>query len=293
MIHALSVDVEDYNNVIPREWLNRPGPPTAQVVVNTRRYLELFAERQAHATFFVLGEVAEHFPELIVEIAQSGHELGVHGYYHRQVFKLTPDEFRKEVATAKAVIEDVSGCPVRGHRAPAFSIMPKTEWALEVLAEEGFAYDSSVFPIQGRRYGWPGFSRDIQTMTLASGRCITEVPMSTMELLGKRIPVAGGGYLRHFPWAFNAWAMERIAHERPVIVYLHPYEIEVTRAPLAWEHLAPADRRRTKRFHYLQLRNRHTMESKIRRMLDRFEFTTIARVIAETLEQSAQADDER
>ncbi len=283
MINALSVDVEDYHNLLARDWLDVDGPPSHAVVENTHRLMELFARFNARATFFVLGEVAESYPELIREIAHAGHELGVHGYRHRLIFKLTPDEFRQEISKAKALIEEAAGGQVWGHRAPAFSITPETSWALDVLAEQGFRFDSSVFPFAGRRYGWPGFRREIHEMTLDSGRKIIEVPMSTVTVAGRALPACGGGYLRHFPFAFTRWAMRRIQRHRPAIVYLHPYEIEVTGNPPNTHGLESVRARRVRRFHRFQLRNRHTVERKIVRLLEEFRFAPVGEVIKNVL----------
>jgi|WetSurMetagenome_2_1015567.scaffolds.fasta_scaffold232622_1 polysaccharide deacetylase family protein (PEP-CTERM system associated) len=283
MINALTVDVEDYHNLLGRNWLNREGPPTDAVVRNTHRVLELFAEHRFRGTFFVLGEVAATFPSLVRDIASQGHELGVHGYYHHQVFKLAPEAFRREVGDAKKLIEDESGLSVEGHRAPAFSIVPHTAWALDVLAEEGFRYDSSVFPIAGRRYGWPGFPLDIHRMTLASGRSLIEVPMSTVTIAGFRLPSCGGGYLRHFPGLFTRWAMRHVQRRRPVIFYMHPYEIEIHTEKPDTSALDLAAAAGARRFHRLQIRNRHTVECKLIRLLTEFRFGPLREVIAQVV----------
>jgi Domain of unknown function (DUF3473)/Polysaccharide deacetylase len=251
MIHAFTVDVEDYHNIIARDWLGRDGPPTRAVVENTGRFLGHLARRERRATFFVLGEVAAAYPGLIRDIAAGGHELGVHGFYHRQVFKLTAESFRKEIADAKKLIEDVSGQPVRGHRAPAFSIMPTTAWALE----------------------------DIHDVPLTGGRTIIEAPMSTVTLFGRRLPACGGGYLRHFPSMVTTWALRRIEKVRPAIVYTHPYEIELPTGGLDTTGLSVTDARRVQRFHRLQMRNRATVERKLTGLLDTFEFDTLWHVI--------------
>ena len=278
-LHAFTVDVEDYHNVIARDWLAREGPPTSAVVGNTRRMLKMLSKAGALGTFFVLNEVAEQFPELIREIAAGGHELGVHGYYHRQLFKLSPESFRREVVEGRKRIEDVSGQRVRGHRAPAFSIVPETQWGLDVLSEAGFEYDSSIFPVRLRRYGWAGFPKDIHRVTLAGGRSMIEAPLSTVHALGRDWPVGGGGYLRHFPGVVTRLAMKRIGRSRPAILYTHPYEIEWPAGPLETAHLPPQDARRVKRFHWLQLRNRRTVEAKLRALLREFRFTTLGRII--------------
>jgi len=283
MIHALTIDVEDEHNVVARDWLGRDGPPSRMVVENTHRLLEDCAAHGTRGTFFVLGEVAATYPELIREIAAGGHELGVHGFYHRQLFKLTPESFRNEVADAKAMIEDLIGAEAPGHRAPAFSLMPSTRWGLEVLAEAGFRYDSSIFPINGRRYGWPGFRSDIHEIRLDSGRTIIEAPLSTVALFGKRLPVCGGGYFRHFPGGVTRWAMRRIGREQPAILYLHPYEIDVTAEMPDMSVLDRAGASRMRRYYRLQLRNRDTVEGKLVTLLREFEFKPLGEVIDHVL----------
>lgn len=289
MIHALTIDVEDYHNVFARDWLHREGPPTDAVVRNTRRLLSILAGHGVRATFFLLGEVAEAFPHLVREIVAGGHEVGAHGFQHTQVFKLTPEAFRADVGRARSAIETVAGVPVRGYRAPAFSIMPGTSWALDILAELGFRYDASVFPIAGRRYGWPGFPPDIHEMVLPSGRRIIEAPASTVSVFGKRLPACGGGYLRHFPGMVTRWAIRRIQRRRPVIVYMHPYEIDVSPPSPDMSSLAPEAASRADRFHRMQLRSRHTMERKIVRLLTEFRFARLGEVIDTTLRASGSS----
>jgi polysaccharide deacetylase family protein (PEP-CTERM system associated) len=284
MINALTVDVEDYHCIVARDWLGRDAKPTGAVVENTVRLLDLFARYQVRATFFILGEVAEAFPQLVRDIAAGGHELGVHGYYHRQIFKLTPAQFREEVSAAKALIERLSGTPVEGHRAPAFSIMPQTAWAFDALAEVGFRYDSSISPIRGRRYGWPDFPLEIHTMNLAGGRELIEAPLSTVSLFGRRVPACGGGYLRHFPAFYTDWAFGRIQRSRPVILYLHPYELESDCSPLDTSGLEAFAARRARRFHALQLRNRKSVKGKITRLLARHRFSPLREVIDHVLQ---------
>jgi len=287
MTNALTIDVEDYQNVFARDWLERDGPPTEAVVANTERLLAMFAESKVLGTFFVLGEVAETFPKLIRDIASAGHELGVHGYYHRQMFKLTQESLQREVADAKARIEDLIGCPVIGHRAPAFSITPETRWALDVLAEVGFRYDSSIFPIAGRRYGWPGFRPDIHTMTLNDGAELVEVPLSTVSVLGRKLPACGGGYLRHFPGFVTRWAFRQVQRQRPAILYMHPYEIELSPPPIETSHMEGGAAHRAKWIHRLQLRNRHTVEAKVRALLSEFRFAPMRDVIEQHLVSKA------
>ena len=278
-LNALSIDVEDYWSIFSRDWLHIDAEPSDAVVRNTEWFLEVIAEHNVNATFFILGEVAKKFPSLIKKIAAGGHEIGSHGFSHRQIFRSTEEEFQREIADCKKLLEDITSGPILGYRAPAFSIMPQTKWALEILAQEGFKYDSSVYPISGRRYGWPGFGYDIRRLDLPSGRFIIEVPMSTINILGKTIPVAGGGYIRHFPYAVTRWAIKCIQKTRPVIVYMHPYEIDTQIQHPQTECFSDKDNRKARRLHKMQLRNRNTVGKKVVKLLNEFEFATIKEVI--------------
>jgi len=279
MINALTIDVEDYWSILSRDWLKVPDArPSAAVLKNTRWYLEILNKYDVKATFFILGEVADSFPELIKEIARDGHEIGAHGFYHRQIFKLTKDEFRKEVSDAKKLLEDICGQEVIGHRAPAFSLNAETQWALEVLAEVDFKYDTSISPIAGRRYGWPNFKKNIHVVNLPSGKNIVEVPMSNITVLGKELGV-GGGYMRHFPYLYMKWAIKHIQKTRPVIVYMHPYEIDIEQRSFETQKLKHRDKKAVENFHKLQMRNRSSMKKKINNLLSDFRFTTISDII--------------
>jgi polysaccharide deacetylase family protein (PEP-CTERM system associated) len=280
MLNALTIDLEDYWDVYSRDWLGIETEPTEAVLQNTQWYLETLKRFDVKATFFVLGVVARFFPNLIKQIAEDGHEIASHGMGHTQIFKVDKEEFRRDIVESKKLLEDLVSCPVTGYRAPAFSIMPETKWALEVLAEAGFEYDSSVFPISGKRYGWPGFHRGMCKVELASGRNIIEVPMSTISVLGRSIPVGGGGYVRNFPYCFTRWALRCIERQRPGIVYLHPYEIDARSKRIDTEHLSLEDERKALRHHKMQLRNRKTMGKKIIKLLSEFEFAPIRQVIA-------------
>jgi polysaccharide deacetylase family protein (PEP-CTERM system associated) len=279
MINALSIDVEDYWSILSRDWLHIDAEPSDAVVKNIEWILEVLARYNVKATFFILGEVAKKFPSLIKKIAKDNHEIAVHGFSHKQIFKLSEEDFRREIADCKKLLEDITGLAVSGHRAPAFSIMPSTKWALEVLAQESFKYDSSVYPISGKRYGWPGFSKDICKVDLPSGRSIIEVPMSTVTILGKTLPAAGGGYIRHFPYAVTKWVIKHIQKTRPVIVYVHPCEIDSESKPFEIKHLSCGDKIRAVKFHVLQLRNRDTVRDKILALLSEFDFTSLRHVI--------------
>jgi polysaccharide deacetylase family protein (PEP-CTERM system associated) len=227
---VISVDVEDYFHaeafakVVDRsDWDQR----TSRVEVNTRRILELFSRLRVRATFFVLGWVAERYPGLGKEIAAAGHELACHSYWHRLIYSLQPDEFREDTRRAKDLIEQSTGQPIYGYRAPTFGVCVDTLWALEILVELGFTYDSSIFPIFHDRYGIPQSPRQPFRIVTSSGPLV-EYPMTTFRLWGEHnLPVAGGGYLRLLPWWYTQLGLDRAKKQRiPVIAYIHPWEID-------------------------------------------------------------------
>lgn len=234
MLHAISVDVEDYfhteamSSVVPRErWDSMPS----RVVDNTRRLLELFAKFEVKGTFFFLGWVAKKFPFLVRETSSLGHEIGCHSFWHRAVFRLDPDEFRQDSVDAKRAIEDAVGRPIYGYRAPSFSMTPGTEWAWEVLADLGFTYDSSVNPIRHDFYGNAEAPRI--PYRVASGR-LMQIPIATTHLFGNNLPCGGGAYLRFFPQFYFRFAVSRLEKENTSgTFYLHPWEIDEDQPRLA------------------------------------------------------------
>jgi len=267
-VNAMTVDVEDYFHVTnfdpyidKRDW-----PSFAPTVPRTvPRILELFEEYGVKATFFVLGWIAERMPDVVRRIADAGHEIGCHGYDHALVHRTRPEVFRETVHRSKAALEDITGTEVVGHRAPTFSIDGNSLWAFDVLLEEGFEYDSSLFP--GRIYR-PGFAeafRAPHNIDRGDRGLIKELPMTTIKALGVRVPFAGGGYFRLFPYRLIRWGMRRINAKDgvPVVVYFHPWEF----APDQPRIRGPAPWPRFK--HYVKLR---TMEPKIRRLLSEFTF---------------------
>lgn len=229
---VLSVDVEDYfhveafSDIVSRDqWESFPS----RVVVNTHRLLDLFDEKDVKATCFVLGWVAERFPALVREILARGHELACHSYWHRPIFRLTPEEFRADTRRAKSVIEQAAGVQVFGYRAPSFSVTRKSLWALEILAEEGFSYDSSIFPVRHDFYGIP----DAPRTPFKSGSLV-ECPMSTFRMGSANWPVGGGGYLRMFPYWYTQAGTRRAWGEGiPLITYVHPWEVDPEQPRLA------------------------------------------------------------
>lgn len=231
LVDGASVDLEDYYHVEAfADRVERARWPefASRVRANTERTLELLERTGTHATFFVLGDVAERDPALIREVAAAGHELACHSHLHRRVHTLSRAEFREDVQRARGAIEDATGVRVLGFRAPTFSVTLDSFWALDILLEEGFEYDSSIFPIRHDLYGIPNAPRFLHQLTLPSGRSIWEIPMSTVRLGGVNLPAAGGGYLRLLPLAVTRWAIRRIhRHDhQPVILYFHPWELD-------------------------------------------------------------------
>jgi polysaccharide deacetylase family protein (PEP-CTERM system associated) len=227
--NVLSVDVEDYfhveafSDIVDRNtWDSYPS----RVENNTRRVLDLFDESSVKGTFFILGWVAERFPQLVREIVQRGHEPACHSYWHRPIFRLKPEEFREDTLRAKNCIEQIAGEAVYGYRAPSFSVTADSLWGLDILAEAGFTYDSSIFPIHHDVYGIPTAPRAPFTVDTAAGPLL-EYPVTTFHFLGPNLPVGGGGYLRMLPyWYTRLGAARARAESLPLIVYLHPWEVD-------------------------------------------------------------------
>ena len=230
MLNALSIDVEDYyqvtaaENIIEFKDWDKHEP---RVVTNTRKALSLLKEFNIKATFFVLGWTGEKFPEIVREIHSQGHEIGCHGYSHSLVYKLGPDGFRKDTRKAKTILEGIIKEQVIGYRAPSCSITNGSLWALRILREEEFQYDSSVFPVRHGRYGIPRSERFIHKIDLGGQRSIIEFPMSTVRLLGANFAMCGGGYLRLYPFGLIKWAIKHINKAGyPAVVYFHPWELD-------------------------------------------------------------------
>jgi polysaccharide deacetylase family protein (PEP-CTERM system associated) len=224
----LTVDVEDYfqvaafEKVIPVDTWDQYE---SRVVANTDSILELFAAHQVKATFFIVGWIADRYPDLVLEIDRQGHEIGCHSDRHQKIYDLTPELFREDTRHAKEILEQIIGKPVYGYRAPSYSITDKSLWALDILAELGFRYDSSIFPVYHDNYGIPDAPRfpyrlDKQNMM--------EYPISTVKFPGLNLPIAGGGYFRFFPYWFTRMALRRInkKEQQPFIFYFHPWEVD-------------------------------------------------------------------
>lgn len=248
---ALSVDVEDYfqvqafvRYVSPHAWNDWPS----RVERNTRRLLDLFDERGARATFFTLGWVARKYPGLVKEIAARGHEVASHGMNHVMLTEQTPQTFHEDAVESKAVLEDCCGAEVIGFRAPSYSVNGSTLWALEVLAESGYQYDSSIYPIRRRRYGYAG-GPTRPAMVASGSRSIAEFPLPTVGLGPVRVPVLAGAYLRLLPsWMSVAAARSFRDRGEPLVVNVHPWEIDPDQPVIGpgrlqtWTHYARLSR---------------------------------------------------
>ncbi len=276
-VNALTIDVEDYHSIVSREWFGQDESPWNVVVKNTELILDILAEFDTKATFFMLGEVAETYKQMVRQIAKGGHELGVHGYKHLRVNNLTREQFRAEVEPAKKLIEDLTGQNMLGYRAAAFSVNLKMTWVFEVLAELGFKYDSSIYPIKSRRYGDPSARLEPFQVPLPGGT-IWEIPPATLEFLSRRWPAGGGGYLRHFPYQLSRWALRKINSSRPATVYIHPYEIDTVPGRKPDGQWPIKKRLRYRLFTYLQYRNRATVKTKLHKLLRDFKFARIVDV---------------
>jgi len=276
---AFTVDIEDGISIAMRDAFSVKSEQTGRVVSLTKQILKLLDDYNTKGTFFVLGQVTEKFPRLVKQIANEGHELGVHGYNHLQFFKMTKDDAFNEIDRAKKLIEDISGKEVLGHRAPAFSITPATRWGLDVVARAGFEYDSSIMPIRGNRYGWNGFPEHITKIATPNGSEIIEVPMSVINVMGQRMPVCGGGYLRLFPKWITQKAFNKITEKRPAIVYIHPYELDTERYPdYYFEQLNKSGFLKRNKMKSMWW-NRKTVYSKLSSLLEIYEFGTMNKVI--------------
>lgn len=267
--HHFTVDVEEYFQVSAFEArLDRRlwGLMESRVADSVRSLLEMLDRYGARGTFFVLGWLADRKPEIVREIASAGHEIASHGWDHRRVTEQTPERFRQSVRQSKQVLEDISGGPVRGFRAPSFSITPGVEWALDILIEEGYSYDSSLFPIQRPGYGYPAAQRHVHWLTRPAGR-LAELPPATLRRWGVNIPAGGGAYFRLFPYGIVRAAL-REAQEQgvPGTFYIHPWELDPgqPRVRVPWL---------TRIRHYGGL---HRTADRLRRLLAEFRFTAIA-----------------
>ena len=270
---VLSVDVEDYfqveafaRQVSRADWDKWPS----RVVNNTQRTLDLCDQYGAKATFFVLGWVAQKFPALIADIQSRGHELACHSFWHRPVYSLTPDTFREDLRQARDAIQQAAGSAVSGYRAPTWSITAQSTWALDILVEEGFTYDSSIFPIRHDLYGIPGAERFPYRLKTQAGDLL-EFPPATVKVLKAILPSAGGGYLRILPFPYTRWALRRMAREngRAVVIYFHPWEIDPEQPRIQ-------SQAKSRFRHYTNL---GSMETRLRHLMQSYRFQSFRDLI--------------
>jgi polysaccharide deacetylase family protein (PEP-CTERM system associated) len=272
--NAFTIDVEDYYHVsalasaIPRStWNDRDS----RVAASTDRILAMLDEKRIKGTFFVLGWVADKVPQLVKRIASLGHEVACHGYSHELIYRQTPAVFAEETRRSKTLLEDLTGMPVIGYRAASFSITPRSLWALDTLIEQGFVYDSSIFPVRHDRYGMPGAERAPGFVHAPSGGRIAEFPMSTAAFGPVRVPVSGGGYFRLLPYWFTRAGLRSINEQDglPFTFYLHPWEID-------WEQPRVKTGFVSRFRHYTNLSK---TEGRLRQLLGDFRFTTMRNVL--------------
>lgn len=257
---GLEIDIDGWNGFAPR--LEKGLLPL----------LDLLAAAGVRATFFVLGFEAERAPGLIRRVVAAGHEIASHGWSHRFVYRQPREQFQSELRRSKAVLEQLSGRPVEGYRAPFFSITADSLWALDVLVEEGFRYDSSIFPVMNYRYGIPGAARTPGWITTPSGGRLFEIPLSTLRVpspgsvSGMNLPLGGGGYFRLYPYALTRSLARQLTRDERLVFYVHPWEYDPDQPHVRMPRWVP------ERTHYLNLGSTH---GKTRRLLEDFRFTTM------------------
>ena len=287
LTNMLSIDVEDYFHVSAFEKISPPDrwhEFESRVEQNTEKILKILNDFDIKATFFVLGWVARSAPHLVKRIASLGHEIASHGYGHQRVPTQSRLEFRDDVRQSKSMLEDLIGGAVKGYRAPSYSISLSSLWAFDELVEAGYSYDSSVFPVQHDFYGipdWPRFTFPLQRT--GSGwepgagsdlPCeIIEVPITTLNIAGRNIPISGGGYFRLYPYVMTRMGLNLINHQeqRPFVFYLHPWEFDPDQPRMTGAGMKSRFR------HYLNL---HKTEERFRRLLQDFSFSTIDDVLS-------------
>lgn len=278
IVNAMTIDVEEhfhasiFNGAVSKESWHQME---SRVCANTERLLRLLADVNVKASFFVLGCVAERHRDLVKRIAALGHEVASHGYGHELVYDQTPSAFREDAKRSKGLLESLTGIEVQGYRAPNYSITKRSLWALDILVDEGYRYDSSIFPVHHDRYGIPDAPRHPYTID-CSGRALLEVPPSTVRFGSINLPVAGGGYFRLFPYAFTRWGIARLndVEHKPAFFYVHPWELDHDQPRLP---LGRVDGMR----HY---NNLHKTEFRLKRLVADFRFAPLSTVLAGRLD---------
>lgn len=270
--NAMTVDVEDwfhvsgFRNVIdPKDWENQES----RIIPNVCTTLKLFENYSVKGTFFVLGWIAERYPEIVLTIKKYGHEIGSHSYGHKLVYEMSKEEFAEDLDLSISILEDIIKEKVRAYRAPSYSITRDSLWALEILSERGIRYDSSIFPIKHDRYGMTGIPRFPFRLDFTNGRQLVEFPLSTMHLYGRNMPIAGGGYLRLFPfWYIKSGIRNLNKRNKPVIIYFHPWELDPNQPRIDARFLS-----RVRHYSNLEI-----TEDRLRTLLSEFNFTSMGEV---------------
>ncbi len=284
LLNAFTVDVEDYFQVsgfekqVSRDTWETWG---SRVVANTHRLLQLLDRHRVKATFCVLGWTAERYPRLVQEIQGCGHEIGSHGYWHHLIYEQSPEDFRADLRRSRAVLENAISQRIRVYRAPSFSITQQSRWALEILVEEGYSIDSSVFPIRHDRYGMPGAEMRLHRLSTPAGP-LWEFPPAVLKLAGMKVPIGGGGYFRLYPLSWTLFGLRQIngSERRPFAFYVHPWEIDPQQPRIS-------ARSRLSRFrHYVNLASN---EEKLGLLLQAFRFGRLSDVVAEASAKSPEA----
>lgn len=272
MKNLLTIDVEDwfcveaFHTDFPIEIWDQQK---TRILSNIVRTVEILDDYNVTATFFVLGWIADKFPEIVNYLHAGGHEICSHSYAHKLVYKMTREEFKADTLKSIAAIKKGANVEILGYRAPSFSIKPEDKWVWEVLSECGFVYDSSVFPVMHDIYGSSDSPRFAHTIDVDDGHKILEIPPSTIKLLGKNVGFGGGGYLRLFPFWFTDMAIRKINAEGfPVNVYFHPWEIDPNQP-----HHKASTKSRVR--HYTNIK---TTERKLRKLLSKYNFAPIREV---------------
>lgn len=283
--NAFTVDVEDYYHVSAFErYVSRDNWDRCEsrVAANTRRMLGLLDRHNVKATFFILGWVGQRYPQLVREIHQAGHEIASHGYWHRLIYNQTPEEFRDDIRLSRKLLEDIIGERVSIYRAPSFSVTEQSRWALDILVEEGFSIDSSIFPIYHDRYGIPDAKSYPHQINTSAGS-LWEFPPSVVRFAGQNLPVSGGGYFRLFPLFWTIWCLKKIGHStgQPFIFFVHPWEIDPEQPRFNNASLKSRFR------HYINLRK---TQQKLDALLSKFSFGTISEVIENYAAQQGLSD---
>jgi polysaccharide deacetylase family protein (PEP-CTERM system associated) len=274
MLNALTFDIEDYYQVEAfkdfitfEEWSRYPS----RVVENTRKITAILDEQNVKATFFILGWIAERFPDMVKQLADNGHEIATHGYSHQMVYTQTKAAFEEDLVKSIEVLENISGKKIIGYRAPTYSIIEESFWAFDILIRHNLLYDSSIFPIMHDRYGVPDGERFPHRIERGNGQSIIEFPLSTLRFWKWNFPIAGGGYLRLFPYWFLKKSLQWInKQEKSSIIYLHPWELDPEQPRI------PNIPSITRFRHYINLRSTAT---KLRNLIRDFEFVPIRDIL--------------